>query len=260
MSASKQIQTKRAKYEAKAKQAMPAPKAKPKAQTKPRRSRRAKVAPGLLAQLRWIRDESLIMNDGPFEMSMVEGDNRVVVIVGENASGKSLIFRMLSQRVNADGALAVTTSIRARAEGGIASAFMYGDENEQSTGATTAKWIMAAFANNLDREGGSILGLDEPELGLSEGYARALGELVAREIVGIPSVCGGVVIVTHSRAFVEGLVAAGARKPTFVTMSAEPVTIEQWAREPDVRSVEQLLELPTVGLQRWREVNDLMRS
>jgi predicted ATPase len=221
--------------------------------------KRAPKRPSLLRHLRWIANESMLMHDGPFRMSVKAGNPRLAVIVGENASGKSLAFRMLSQVLSDTGATVVSTSIRARTQEGFARMAMYGAEAEQSTGATTAQWILKSFSQ-LERKGGSLLALDEPELGLSEGYARALGQFVGEQSKLIPDCCGGVVVVTHSRPFVEALIQASGRQPTFANMTDQVMSADEWLAAEETRSVEDLLALREMAHERWLAVHRIMEG
>jgi hypothetical protein len=220
----------------------------------------------LVETCEWVANESLLFADAgsPFSASVAPGDPRLVVIAGENASGKSLFFRVLAQRVSTAGPTAVTISIRERVGAGgdmsgLRRVFMFGDEAEQSTGATSVKAIAAAFRSNLDREGGSVLGLDEPELGLSDGYSRALGEFIGSESTSLPAACSGVVVVTHHRDLVRAMVDAFGATPTFVLCGDGPADLDRWLGDVEERSVEDLLALADVGLERWRAVHRLLK-
>ena len=215
----------------------------------------------------WVAYDSLLFasTDSPFRAAVSPGDPGLALIVGENASGKSLFFRVLAQKIRAGGALPVTLSIRERAGAGgfdmsrMRQAMIFGDETDQSTGATSVKAIAAAF-KNLDRPDGSLLGLDEPELGLSDGYARALGEYIGAQSLTVPDVCAGVVVVTHSRSLVRGLLAGYAKTPTFVVCGSQTADADAWLDDDEVRSVEELLALPDVGLARFRQVHALLKE
>jgi antitoxin component of RelBE/YafQ-DinJ toxin-antitoxin module len=201
----------------------------------------------------------------PFHATVTDGDDRLVVIAGENASGKSLAFRILAHKVAATGALPITLSIRERCGAGTADmarmrqVMMFGDEAEQSTGATSVKTIAAAFRSNLDRAAGCVLGLDEPELGLSDGYARALGELIGTNTASLPDTCSGVIVVTHSRTLVAAMVAAYGATPTFLHCGPGASDLATWLDTVETRTVDELLALPDIGLERWRAVNTLTR-
>lgn len=129
--------------------------------------------PGMIlpALARWAAEESHVLadEDSPFHADLVPGDPRVLLIVGENASGKSLAFRLIAQLAGTHGAVPITISIRERTGAGsdgherMRRVFMFGDEEQSSTGATSAGVVMSGFSN-LDRDKPAILGLDEPEI------------------------------------------------------------------------------------------------
>lgn len=216
---------------------------------------------------RWIAEESLLFadRDAPFHASVVAGDPKLMVIAGENVAGKSLFFQVLCSKVANAGPLPIRLSIRERTGAGASDmsgmrrVMMFGDEAEQSTGATSVQAVVTAF-KNLDRPQGSILGLDEPELGLSDGYTRALGTYIGTEARNVPDVCAGVVVVTHSRNLAGALVDAYGAQPTFVHAGESSKTLEQWLSDPEHRSVEELLALPEIGLARFRETVRLLKK
>ena len=215
----------------------------------------------LLDHVLWAAQESAVFADerSPFAARVTPGRRGLVLMTGENASGKSLLLRMVLARLGRDGRVPVSLSIRERAGGGLRAAFMFGDEAEQSTGATSVQAIRAAFEGNLDREQGSVLALDEPELGLSQGYATALGHYIGEQALRVPAACAGVLVVTHSRPLASALVESFGADPTFVHVSGTPQSLRQWLTEPESRSVEDLLALPDAGLERRRAVYDLTR-
>lgn len=206
----------------------------------------------LPALARWAAEESaLFNNDGsPFRAAVEVGSPELLVITGENASGKSLLFRVIAQKVRDAGALPVTASIRERTGGGLRAVMMFGDEETSSTGALSVRTCQKAFGN-LERPEGCVLALDEPELGLSDGYAAALGRYIGEQARSTPATCLGVVVVTHSRSLVRGLVEAFGALPTFVRVGHD-LSLAQWLEAPETRSVEELLALPHVGLERFR--------
>lgn len=203
----------------------------------------------LLELCRWVAEESLLFADeaSPFRAAVTDGDRRLVVVAGENASGKSVFFRVLSVKAHQAGVTPVTLSIRERAGAGsgemsgLRRVMVFGGEAEQSTGATSVQVIAKAFDANLDRPEGSMLGLDEPELGLSEGYTRALGAYIGSRAAAIPEVCSGVVVVTHSRALVAAALDAFGAQPTSVRCGPGPATLDEWLGEVEERSVDELL-------------------
>lgn len=221
----------------------------------------------LPALSRWMVEESRVLADegSPFSATMVDGDPRLILIVGENASGKSLAFRLLGQLAGSHDVLAVTLSIRERTGVGTGGhermrrAFIYGEEDEKSTGATSAQVVLAGF-NNVERDKPAILGLDEPEMGLSDGYAEALGELIGAKTAATGPTCCGVVVVTHSRRLARGLVRGLGSAPTMVDMSSRHDSVESWIASEETRTVDDLLALPETGRERWLAVNKLLKG
>jgi hypothetical protein len=97
------------------------------------------------------------------------------------------------------------------------------------------------------------------EIGLSDGYAEALGEMIGLKSTQTgPNACG-VMVVTHSRRLVRGLIRGLGAVPTFMTMSAGHDDVDAWLDAEETRSVDDLLALKDVGLERWRAIEKLLR-
>lgn len=229
---------------------------------KPSRQTAASVAAWVAGQARLFQDEA-----SPFRAEVAEGAPGIVIVTGENASGKSLFVRIAAARAQRPhGILPVSVSIRERSGGGthemsrMRQAMMFGEEGEQSTGATSVGVVEQAFGN-LDHDGGSFLILDEPEIGLAEAYTRALGEFIGRQADSTPTTCRGVIVVTHSRPLVQGILDGSAATPTHVAVAADTAPqagIERWLATPEHHTVEELLALNGIGFDRWRRVTRLL--
>lgn len=210
-------------------------------------------------------DSRFIDDDCPFPSHIDIQASPVVVVTGANATGKSLAFRHLAAFANDEGMPAITLSIRERTGAGMggmagmAKAMIYGDETEQSTGATSVNVTARGFKNVFARleqspPTHSPLMLDEPEIGLSEGYTVALGEWLAQQVLALPCEAPGLIVVTHSRSLVSGLVNGLERPPSFIHMGSVPVSLDQWLIAPEPRSVDDLLalgELGRMGRRAW---------
>lgn len=218
----------------------------------PRTKKTPRTPTSLPAIAGWVANESLMFSapDTPFTTDIATGDPRLVIITGENASGKSLFFRIMCAKVQDNGALPVQVSIRERAGSGLLRAFMFGEEHEQSTGATSVHALTGAL-RNLNRPQGSILGLDEPELGLSDAYASVLGEHIGTSIKSLPPTCDGTIVVTHNRALVRGLLRTHGTAPTVVSLTG-PANLTQWLTVPETRTLADLHALEQLGHDRWR--------
>ena len=203
----------------------------------------------------------LFANDeSPFSAHVTtRGGERLVVITGENASGKSLFFKVMSAMAKSKAGISpITISIRERTGAGLSemSSFrktvMFGDEDEQSTGTTSVRTMLSGFKSARSwAEDGKIplLFLDEPEIGLSPEYAKALGKLIAKETSLLPETSAGTVVVTHNRKLVEGLVDEYGLVPSLVHMGS-PSTLDEWLVSTNEKSVEELLGLQAIERER----------
>lgn len=237
----------------------------------PTKSKTASSFRHVSALAAWVAENSRLFGDeSPFRASLSDGSPALVTVTGENAAGKSLYVRVAAAVLQHEhGGLPVTVSIRERTGagaseiGGMRRIMMFGDEQEQSTGATSVSVVERAFGN-LDRPDGSVLIVDEPELGLSEAYARALGEYIGQRTREIPAKCLGVMVVTHSRPLVRGLIDGFQSMPAHVSVfpAESPVQpgLERWLSEVEHRTVDQLLALREVGHERWLDVGKLLKA
>jgi hypothetical protein len=211
-------------------------------------------------------DESKLWchKDLPFEASLEKGHPRVLLVAGENGSGKSLLVEgLLGWGRHHHGISPVQVSIRQRVGGGAAEMggfarmMMFGDETEQSTGATSVKVLEGAFstiASRAEENKSALLVLDEPELGLSDGYAQAMGTYLAEKALQLPPRACGLVIVTHSRSLAQSLADDLGAAPSFLKLGvAQPY--EKWLEGEPRRSVKDLLQLPVLGRERWKVIN-----
>lgn len=204
----------------------------------------------------------------PFKATVHKGAPRVLVVVGENCSGKSFLVESL--RSWASGmqpkVYNIQISIRERTGAGLYEqaamrrAMMFGDESEHSTGATSISVLERAFSSMQDRHDSGypcLLVLDEPELGLSDGYAGAMGTWLARKAKALPESSVGIVIVTHSRSLVTQLARELGEIPSLVRMGAAG-DLTDWLEQPEVRSVEDLIALDQLDTTSWRAVRNAL--
>ena len=184
---------------------------------------------------------------------------RLLVITGDNASGKSVMasvvgaaFRDRAMRGGKQKVEVVPVTMRARTDDGGARLFLFSGDGYFATGAVS----VGAAVKGLDRLGdhpGSLVVLDEPEVGLAPGYAYAMGSLIADRVGSLPAGDGGVVLVSHSRELVRGVVEGlgEAGEPSFIHLGA-PTTITEWITTTPTKTIEDLLALPDNNLDLFR--------
>lgn len=92
------------------------------------------------------------------------------------------------------------------------------------------------------------------ELGLSDGYARALGEFIGKKSRELPECACGVMVVTHSRSLGRGMMEGLGATPGFITMNDAYSSYDEWLETQEYRSVEDLLNLRNKAHENFRKI------
>lgn len=193
----------------------------------------------------------------PLKASYMPGSGRLLVITGDNASGKSLFARLLSARAKQIHNLeTMRISMELRSSAGIHQAFVYGDEAWQSTGIISVHSITGGIKACRTRTNPHVILFDEPDVGLSEGYQAAVGSLIAKFTSDMPTKTQYCVVVTHSRRLVRQLVQC---KPHFLRIG-DSKTLEEFLQEPRDCSIADLLALKNTANERFRTIAALMEE
>lgn len=199
------------------------------------------------------------------------GDERALFVGGDNATGKSLFVEYLrTWAQHGHDFSQMCVSIRERTGSGLSDmagmrrSMMFGNESEQSTGATSLSTTLRAFT--------SIAGwvekaptkrilavLDEPDTGLSPAYSEAMGTLLARKLNELDSPLVHLVIVTHNRKMAQAFAQERGLSPTFVHMDS-PMSFENWLSHEPRRSVDELLALDEIGHQKRKAISEFERT
>lgn len=206
----------------------------------------------------------------PFKARLYPGNERLVFMAGPNATGKSFLSKIIKVFAHKHyKASLVCVSMEERTGSGyngmspLRRAVMFGDEAEQSTGATSVKTLFSAFNTVRERvkEGRHpFLLLDEPEVGLSEGYEYALGQLIARKTLDLADGVCGTLVVSHSKSLAAGLIDGLQGNPSFIHTGEPGRDLAEWLAFSERFTVDQLEELAQRGLEHWREVSAIIDS
>jgi hypothetical protein len=188
----------------------------------------------------------------------------VLVMTGENASGKSLAFMILNNLARnfatQDGVSLEIMDIGMgrRTTSGIMKGLMFGDENTDSTGNISLKVMQTAVSTSRGRTGYHYLMLDEPDIGVGEGYHNAIGSFLVAFAEEMPEKCLGLVIATHSRRIVERLVNGGASS---LRLGGDLRPVREWIRDGDIeKTVDDLVALKDTSRQRLLAVSAMLGS
>jgi len=216
-----------------------------------------------------LEDAELFGADGILPATLERGDpaSGLVVMTGPNACGKSFGCRYLAQtlaglRKELEGVAKgefFHIGMRLRTSGnGIfgPKSFVYGDESEDSTGAVSLKAVKGMLRNSRERTSRHVIALDEPEVGLADEYALALGEKIRAFALDLSPLCDALVVVSHSRPFVGKLMDL---KPHLVRFGSG-TTAEWLSATPAAVSIEDLDSLSERNLKTFRAISRLMRA
>jgi hypothetical protein len=203
--------------------------------------------------------------EAPLRAHLSEGspNAQLAIVAGPNASGKSFAIRVLASWLNSEKPKVepIQVSMKYRTMGGIHRAFMYGDDTQDSTGSNSMTAVTGGFRTAKGRTSPCWLMLDEPDVGLSEDFAYALGTYIANQVdEGLGEGCKGVVVVTHSRELVRGIVENSKETPHFAHVDDEPLTLQGWLDSSRRRSVEELLDIKRIAVERMRAIAKFLKD
>lgn len=181
-------------------------------------------------------------------------DCEAVVIYGDNASGKSFIGRILDARFHGHewNSKAMNMGLRVSCSG-LSKAAIYGDETEQSTGVTSFKATLRALSSTSKTSGKAFLLLDEPDIGLSPRYARALGKHIAEtfnEMKGVKRLA----IVSHNQALIQAFLDNCERNVGSLGIGTNK-GLKDWIDDPSDIEIEELIALEEMAFKRHSAID-----
>lgn len=158
----------------------------------------------------------------PIKVSYNPGPHgcKLLVVTGQNATGKSMVRRCLSGAAQREGLTPIAISMQRRTEGGVVGAMMFGTEEWQATGQITGHSVIMGIKTADASEKRCVLIFDEPELGLSDEYALDAAHRIADFATKDGYKCLLVVVISHRKTILEVL----DGKCMHVHLGEEPVT------------------------------------
>ena len=143
-------------------------------------------------------------------MHLQPGHDRLLVITGENATGKSLLRRILQQLSRDDKVEAMAISPEYRQMGGIARAFVFGDETYEASGQIACHVVTTAIRTSKGRETPHIIILDDVDVGLSDNASAGVAEAIVAYCNEPGPHLGFVTVITHRKPILAAFAQAGA--------------------------------------------------
>ncbi len=202
-----------------------------------------------------IEDAEFFGPQGACPASIEPGHEKLLVISGENAGGKSFFAKVMRSRMREfDPACEwIPISMTTRTSSGMHRAFIFGDESTSSTGQTSFRAVRGALTTCRGRETPHVLVLDEPDIGLSEGYQGALGEMIDEFASDLPEMTKGLLVVSHARPLIGKLMHLD---PTCVRVGDDLRPTREWLKDGDLpRSIADIEALRDKALNRFRAIH-----
>jgi hypothetical protein len=185
--------------------------------------------------------------------------SKLVLAVGENASGKSFYRRVIQswcQHRSKEGIECIDLSMERRSVSSVTRAFIYGgDEGRDSTGRLTVSSILGAIHTSQGREKPHILIWDEPDLGLSEAGSLGAAQEINEFMQDPPKRLVMAVVVSHSRTMLRGLREIPHH---FLHFGKESHTLDSWLQRPV--QPRRLDEIREANLARYKAIQVILNA
>lgn len=144
-------------------------------------------------------------SEGVMTCTYEPGDSKLVLVTGENATGKSFLRRVIAVALREHEIESIALSMQFRTAGGIERCFVYGDENNSATGSLSANSVVGAITTSRGRDTKHAIVWDEPDVGLSDNYAAGAAEEILEFANDPPKNLLFAMVTTHRRAMLERL-------------------------------------------------------
>jgi len=211
------------------------------------------MIPNFLDRVRPELLEAMGLNDVTWDQC------NVMVVVGDNASGKSLLRRLFQAFLHDEegNPEVMHLSQQGRANPGFGRCFIYGSEDDEATSVISARTLIKGMQTSRGREKPHFMVYDEPEIGMSEESALGASLWIKEQLTeDWPKHLNGFIVCTHNRHFATCLMELPNSK--FVWMHQPDATIQDWIGREIVPINPQ--ELMDAGHSGRRKFSGILRS
>lgn len=191
----------------------------------------------------------------------VDGAGKVILIVGDNASGKSFcrrIVQLICRDANVE-CMAISVEGRRKVSYMPWLTFVYGDEEHEATGVNSTHTVLTGVKTSEGREGKHVIFWDEPDLGLSESWAAGIGQKLCAFAQNPPEHLQAALIVSHSRALVREMLPAN---PFYLHLGVRaeeaPPTLKDWVERPVTPRDPEML--PKMSRERFKKIQRVLNK
>jgi len=224
-------------------------------------------------ELSYFHDE--VDGEVPIPALYSPGTSKMVLVLGENAGGKSFFRRLVHMMTHpgrkgswGDKSIKpgpfpvrefIHLSMQGRASGGFVSSAIYGTEDYRSTGENSGHVITTGISTACGRAHPSIIYWDEPDIGMSAGTAAGAGLSLHSLMEKDAPLVQAAFITSHSPALVRQLVDLD---PHYIYLGdAEgPATLADWFESQSNPKVVTLDELKARSRGRHKRIQHLLNG
>lgn len=187
-------------------------------------------------------------------------DSKIIFVVGSNASGKSLIGKIIEMVCDENNIVKRSCSMRNRTSGMLGQMMIFGDESDSSTGENSISALNLGI-NSTVKEKDSVLIMDEPDVGLADEFSAAMGKYIAQKVNENYENIGLFVVITHSRRLISYAIEELQSPFSKIHVGDENVTFDEWLNRPfKPATVEDLLNLKVKARDTWKKIQKLTKE
>jgi energy-coupling factor transporter ATP-binding protein EcfA2 len=187
------------------------------------------------------------------DLSVNHNENsKTLIIYGDNASGKSFFSSIINQIFNQEKVPVRSVSMANRTKSGMEKAMIFGNESEQSTGTTSVSVISLALNSALNDDDDSLVILDEPDIGLSPRFSKALARYI-NDFYLNESDNKYLVLVSHNAEFMSHFLKLSKVPVSSIGINTT-MSLTEWINNDVEATVDELLGLKDIEINTWRAI------
>lgn len=191
----------------------------------------------------------------------IDDASKILFLVGSNASGKSLVGRIVELVSSEAGVPKRSCSMRNRTSGEFGQRLIFGTEDDNSTGDNSVHATVIGLKSTVESKKAAVLILDEPDLGLADEYSAALGQYIAKNVNEHHENIGLVVVITHSHKLIESAIHELSVPFSKMHVGDASVSFDEWRARPfKAASIEELMDLKNKSHETWGRVQTLLNE
>ncbi|EGR5926529.1 hypothetical protein NDJ00_23490 [Vibrio parahaemolyticus] len=187
-------------------------------------------------------------------VSIPESQSKLIVIYGDNSSGKSFFAKLMATEALHDTGIHPYIVSMAQRTASYGKMF-FGNESFKSTGVCSISATLRCLESAIKDEKTALVVLDEPDVGLSDYYSPALGEHIGQKLNGF-SDNKMMIVISHSKHLLSGLLGSYQGSCIEFGINTE-MSLSDWSKRTERATVAELLELQGLSSDIRNAISDV---